>query len=74
MKRSGQKKKKTKQTKLTTKIITFFLPVLHCIEGFFTGDVIHEDEAHGTSVVGCSDGPVPFLSSCILEQNRILRL
>lgn len=62
-----------KQTNLTT-LITYFIPVLHCIERVFTGDIIHEDEAHSSSVVGCSDGPVSFLSSCILEQRRIFRL
>ena len=51
-----------------------FIPVLHCIEGVFTSDIIHEDEAHGSSVVGCSDGPVSFLSSCILGQKWIFRL
>lgn len=51
-----------------------FIPVLHCIEGVFTGDIVHEDEAHGSSVVGCSDGPVSFLSSCILEQKGLFRL
>lgn len=49
------------------------IPVLHCIEGVFAGDIIHEDEAHGSSVVGCSDGPVSFLSSCILEQKGVFR-
>lgn len=52
----------------------YFIPVLHCIEGVFTGDIVHEDKAHGSSVVGCSDGPVPFLSSCILEQKGLFRL
>lgn len=61
-----------KHTNLTT--ITYFIPVLHCIERVFTGDIIHEDEAHSSSVVGCRDGPVSFLSSCILEQKGIFKL
>lgn len=46
------------------------LPVLHSIEGFLVGDVIHEDEAHGTSIVGCSDGSVPLLSRRVLGNRQ----
>lgn len=42
------------------------VPVLHSIEGLLVGDVVHEDEAHGTPVVGCRDGPVPLLPRCVL--------
>lgn len=65
----GENWPKTKQTQQQ-----YFIPVLHCIEGVFAGDIIHEDEAHGSSVVGCSDGPISFLSSCVLEQKGIFRL
>ena len=34
------------------------------------GDVIHEDEAHGTPVVGSGDCAVALLSSCILHINK----
>lgn len=46
------------------------LPVLHSIEGFLIGDVIHEDEAHGTSIVGCSDGSVSLLSRRVLGKRQ----
>lgn len=65
---------KTQTSPTTTTVLQYFLPVLHSIEGVFTGDIIHEDKAHGSSVVGCSDGPVSFLSSCILQQKGIFRL
>lgn len=41
-------------------------PVLNCVEGLLVSDVIHEQEAHGSSVVGCGDGTVALLSCCIL--------
>lgn len=41
-------------------------PVLHCSEWLLVGDVVHEDEAHGSAVVGCGDGPVPLLSCRVL--------
>ena len=36
-------------------------------ERLFTGDVVHEDEAHGAAVVGGGDGTVPLLTSSILK-------
>ena len=36
-------------------------------EGLLVGDVIHEDEAHGSTVVGCCDSPVALLSSRVLQ-------
>lgn len=42
------------------------IPVLDSIEGFFVGDVVHQNEAHGPTVIGCGDGPVPLLTSCVL--------
>ena len=42
-------------------------PVLHCGEGALVCDVIHQDEAHGPSVVGSGDGPVPLLACCVLK-------
>lgn len=41
-------------------------PVLHGVKGLLVGDVVHEDEAHGSPVVGCGDGPVPLLPCCVL--------
>lgn len=45
------------------------IPVLDGVEGLLIGDVIHQDEAHGTTVVGCGDGAVALLPSCVLETN-----
>lgn len=45
-------------------------PVLHCGEGLLVGDVIHEQEAHGSAVVGCGDGPVALLACCVLGKQR----
>lgn len=70
----GREWAKTQTNPTLPTVFQYFLPVLHSIEGIFTGDIIHEDKAHGPSVVGCSDGPVPFLSSCILQQKRTFRL
>lgn len=46
------------------------LPVLHSGEGLLVGDVIHEQEAHGPAVVGCSDCPVTLLACCILGKQQ----
>ena len=43
------------------------LPVLHGIEGLLIGYVVHEDEAHGSSVVGRSDGAVALLTCRVLD-------
>lgn len=48
-------------------------PVLHGIEGLLVGDVVHEDEAHGTPVVGCGDSSVPFLPRRVLWKKRRMR-
>lgn len=42
------------------------LPVLHGGEGLLVGDVIHEQEAHGSAVVGRGDCPVALLACCVL--------
>lgn len=46
------------------------IPILDSIEGFLIGDVIHQDEAHSSTVIGCGDGPVPLLSSRVLGGKR----
>ena len=46
------------------------IPVLDSIERFLIGDVIHQNEAHGSAVIGCGDGPVPLLPSCVLGGKR----
>lgn len=40
-------------------------PVLHRTERVLVGDVIHEQEAHGSSVVGRSDRTVALLPCCV---------
>jgi len=42
------------------------LPVVNTVEGFFVGDVVHQDESHRAPVVGGGDGPVPLLTGRIL--------
>ena len=39
-------------------------------ERLFTGDVVHEDEAHGAAVVGRGDGSVPLLARSVLRQRE----
>lgn len=45
-------------------------PVLHSGEGLLVGNVIHEQEAHGSTVVGCGDGPVALLACCVLGKQQ----
>lgn len=47
--------------------VAHHLPVLDGIEGLLVGNVVHEDEAHGSSVVSCGDGAVTLLTCCILD-------
>ena len=46
------------------------IPILDSIEGLLIGDVIHQNEAHGPTVIGRGDGPVPLLPSCVLGGKR----
>jgi hypothetical protein len=46
--------------------LSWYSPILHTVKGFFVGNVIHQYEAHSTTVVGCCDSAVPFLSSSVL--------
>lgn len=41
-------------------------PVLHGGKGLLVGNIIHEQEAHGSPVVGCGDRPVAFLPCRVL--------
>lgn len=45
-------------------------PVLHGGKGLLVGDVIHEQEAHGSTVVGCGDCPVALLACCVLGKQQ----
>lgn len=42
------------------------LPIMDTAERLFTGDIIHQYETHGTSVVGCGYGTVSLLPCCVL--------
>ena len=46
------------------------LPIMDTAERLFTGDVVHEDEAHGAAVVGRGDGSVPLLARSVLRQRE----
>ena len=46
------------------------VPVLYGVEGLLVGDVIHKDEAHGSSVVSCGDGAVTLLARRVLEKTE----
>ena len=46
------------------------LPIMDAAERLFTGDVVHEDEAHGAAVVGRGDGSVPLLARSVLRQRE----
>lgn len=43
-------------------------PVLNRIERVLVGNVIHKQEAHCSSVVGCGNGAVSLLSCCVLQK------
>lgn len=47
-----------------------YSPVLHGSEGFLVGNVIHEQETHGSSVVGCGDRTVALLARCVLGKQQ----
>lgn len=55
---------------MTEVVIICSLPVLNSIEGLFTSNIIHKDESHGSPVIGSGNGPVSFLSSSILQENK----
>lgn len=44
------------------------LPVLNCIEGLLTSNIIHKDKSHCSSIVGSGNGPVSFLPSSVLNK------
>ena len=43
-------------------------PVMDAAERFLVGDVVHEDEAHGATVVGRRYSSVPLLSGSVLQK------
>ena len=42
-------------------------------ERLFTSNVVHQNEAHRSSVVSCGDGSVPLLTRCILKQKIFVK-
>lgn len=46
-------------------------PVLHSVERLLVGDVIHEQEAHGSSVVGRGNGAISLLTCSVLQTTNI---
>lgn len=55
-----------KRAKVRGSVISKHSPVLHSGEGLLVGNIIHEQEAHGSAVVGCGDCTIAFLSCCVL--------
>jgi hypothetical protein len=47
-------------------LILLYAPVLHAVKRLFISDVVHEDETHGTSVVGRRNRAVSLLACCVL--------
>lgn len=43
------------------------IPVLHRVEALLVGDVVHQDEAHGSTIVGGGDGAIAFLAGSVLH-------
>lgn len=43
------------------------LPVLDRIEAVLVGDIVHQYETHGTSVIGGGNRPVSLLTSGVLK-------
>lgn len=42
-------------------------PVLYSVKRLLVGDVIHEQETHGSSVVCCGDGAISLLTCSVLH-------
>lgn len=51
--------------------ISTLVPVLNGIKGILVGDVIHQNEAHCSTIVCCGDGPVPLLPSSVLKYTQV---
>ena len=46
---------------------------MNAAERLFTSNVVHQNEAHRSSVVSCGDGPIPLLTRCILKQKIFVK-
>jgi len=47
-------------------------PFAYVFEALGIGDVVHQHDAHGSSVVGGGDGVEALLPSCVPAQRRIV--
>lgn len=47
-------------------------PFAYVFEALGVGDVIHQHDAHGSSVVGGGDGVEALLAGCVPAQRRIV--
>lgn len=56
--------------KVRVSVVCEHSPVLHGGEGLLVGHVIHEQEAHGSAVVGCGDGAVALLARRVLDTQQ----
>lgn len=48
-------------------IVSNNLPILDTVEALLIGDVVHQNESHSASVVGCGDGAVALLPCRVLK-------
>lgn len=54
------------RAKVRGSVVSKHSPILHGGEGLLVGNVIHEQKAHGSSIVGCGDRAVALLARCVL--------
>lgn len=59
-------KSQGERAKVRVSVVRKHSPVLHSGEGLLVGNVIHEQEAHGSAVVGCGDCAVALLARRVL--------
>lgn len=52
--------------KVRGSVVSKHSPVLHGSKGLLVGNVVHEQEAHGSAVVGGGDGAVALLACRVL--------
>lgn len=62
------------RSKVKESVVNKHLPVLHSSEGLLVGDVIHEQKAHGSAVVGRGDCTVALLARRVLGNSRVRQL
>ena len=60
--------------KVRGSVVSKHSPVLHGSKGLLVGNIIHEQEAHGSAVVGCGDGTVALLARRVLAHSEVRHL